>query len=128
MSAKLEKLREDIERGEFGASDQFWIGADVAIVEEEPELGPPGFYPDPLFVVSPRAAELSWLFTQVRDCFIDHQSYGIAKEELFGEMAVRANDVIATQPDIDARALLLAVLDSADLAAVLFEADDQAQR
>jgi hypothetical protein len=128
MSAKLEKLREDIECEEFGASDQFWIGADVAIVEEEPELGPPGFYPDPLFVVSPHAAELSWLFTQVRDCFIDHQSYGIAKEELFGEMAVRANDVIATQPDIDARALLLAVLDSADLAAVLFEADDQAQR
>jgi len=128
MSAKLEKLREDIERGEFGAADQFWIGADVAIVEEEPELGPPGFYPDPLFVVSPHAAELSWLFTQVRDCFIDLLSYGAGKEGLFGEMAARANDVIATQPDIDVRDLLLAVLDAADLAYVLFEADDQAQR
>jgi len=128
MSERLEKLREVIERGEFGEFDRFWVGADVAIVEEQPEIGPPGFYPDPLFVVSPHAAELSWLFTQVRDCFVDLLSYGPGKEELFGEMAARANDVIATQPDIDVRDLLLAVLDAADLAYVLFEADDQAQR
>jgi hypothetical protein len=57
-------------RGEIGKTI-LWQGADVVILAELPGESEPGFYPDPLFVRSDFAEELSWLFYELKAAFDD---------------------------------------------------------
>jgi hypothetical protein len=85
VKSRLADLASLISAGRIGSAE-FWVGADVAILDSEPEARQPGFYPDPRWVVTPNAAELSWLFHELRDAFIDHYD-GQSKIELFGRLA-----------------------------------------
>jgi hypothetical protein len=86
--ARLREVAARIANREIG-SEQFWGGADVAIVEERSIASDEaGFYPDPRFVVTPYAHELSWLFYQLRDIFTVLPFYdGQSKIEFFGRLA-----------------------------------------
>ncbi len=63
-----------------------WGGADVVITSRQPETPGGGFYPEPRYVVTPNAQQLSWLFNQLRDVFSDLYD-GTTKIEFFGRLA-----------------------------------------
>jgi hypothetical protein len=74
-----------------------WGGAGVVIsATHAPAPEPESFYPDPRWVETPHAAQLSWLFVQLRDAFSPHPAYnGSTKFEVFGRLAnaaLRWND------------------------------------
>ena len=70
VQKNLADLRSRIIRGEIGKTI-LWQGADVVILAELPGESEPGFYPDPLFVRSDFAEELSWLFYELKAAFDD---------------------------------------------------------
>lgn len=55
------------------------------------------------------ASELSWLFYQLRDCCSGTYDYA-SKYDFFGLLAFAANKHLQENPEIDCKALLLAVL------------------
>jgi len=63
-----------------------WGGADVVITARPPETQSGGFYPEPRFVITPNAIQLSWLFYQLRDIFLGLYD-GTTKIEFFGRLA-----------------------------------------
>lgn len=65
---------------------QEWGGADVVITMQPPQTHSGGFYPEPRYVVTPNAKQLSWLFVQLRDIFSDLYD-GASKVEFFGRLA-----------------------------------------
>ncbi|MFV0387548.1 MAG: hypothetical protein ACK5NT_02240 [Pyrinomonadaceae bacterium] len=65
---------------------EYWGGADVCIVSQKPESKGGGFYPDPRYVVTEHAAQLSWLFIQLKSIFIGLID-GISKIEFYGRLA-----------------------------------------
>lgn len=73
----------------------------------DPTPQEPGFYPDPSFVVTPHARELSWLFILIRDVAIGLDEYGIWKQEFFGRLAGATQSVPV---ETDEKLLLLQVL------------------
>lgn len=95
------------------AKPEEWAGADVVITSEQPQIEPDGFYPAPRFVVTPYAAQLSWLFFRLRDAF--HSLYdGNSKIELFGRLANAALRYQAKSKGLeDQRELCFAVLHEA---------------
>lgn len=111
VRGELTKLAAKISGREIGSAE-FWAGADVVILDSEPEPREPGFYPDPRWVVSPKAAELSWLFCELRDVFIPYYD-GQTKIELFGRLANAALRYQERADEVDTRELLLAVLHEA---------------
>jgi hypothetical protein len=72
-----------------------------------------GFYPSPRYVVTSHAGELSWLFEQIRDVFMDNEEYGLFKEEIFGRLGNTSNRFISKNPDASTRETLLAVMHEA---------------
>jgi hypothetical protein len=77
------------------------------ILSEVPVIQPGGFFPDPLFVVTPHVGELSWLFVQLRDIAYGLDGYGLWKEEFFGRLGTAAN---AAHTSSSIEELLLATL------------------
>ena len=71
------------------------------------------FYPAPRYVVTAHASELSWLFEQVRNIFIEIDDYGFLKEEIFGRLGNTANRFLAKNPEADTNQTLLAVMHEA---------------
>ncbi len=95
------------------AKPEEWAGADVVITSEPPQIEPGGFYPNPRFVVTPHAAQLSWLFFQLRDAFRSLYD-GNSKIELFGRLANAAlRYQVKSQGLEDQRELCFAVLHEA---------------
>jgi len=110
--AKLMLLSTEIVNGQSGNS-ALWQGADVVITNKPPIIEEGGFYPAPRYVVTSHASELSWLFEQVRDIFIEIDDYGFLKEEIFGRLGNTANRFLAKNPEANADATLLAVMHEA---------------
>ena len=113
VTAEVNALAERIRGGEIGR-EKLWGGADVCIVRRPPKLEPGGFYPDPKFVVTKHASELSWLFVQLMEIF--YQLGGdIAgwKYDFFGSLADAAEFAIQMGKDASPEELLLAVCDVA---------------
>lgn len=81
LDALLKKMR-----GEPIPTAKEWSGADVVITPRQPETQGGGFYPEPRYVVTPNAKQLSWLFYQLRDIFSGLYD-GTTKIELFGRLA-----------------------------------------
>jgi len=90
-----------------------WQGADVIITSKSPIVEEGGFYPAPRYVVTSHASELSWLFEQVRDIFMEIDDYGYLKEEIFGRLGNTANRFLSKNPDANVRETLLAVMHEA---------------
>jgi hypothetical protein len=68
------------------SSTQEWGGANVVITSQPPQKQVEGFYPEPRYVVTHSAKELSWLFVQLRDVFSNLYD-GASKVEFFGRLA-----------------------------------------
>lgn len=110
--AKLMRLSTEIQSGQFNRSKN-WQGADVVITARAPISEKSGFYPDPRYVVTVHASELSWLFEQLRDIFIEINDYGFLKEEIFGRLGNTANRFLSKNPDAHVGPLLIAVMHEA---------------
>ena len=110
--AKLMRLSTEIVNGQSGHSSM-WQGADVIITSKSPIVEEGGFYPAPRYVVTSHASELSWLFEQVRDIFMEIDDYGYLKEEIFGRLGNTANRFLSKNPDANVREILLAVMHEA---------------
>lgn len=121
MSAELGNARAKLseiegvlaQEGPLPRAQRLWGGADVVITSTQPQ--PPSgreFYPDPRFVVTRFAGNLSWLFEQLWDGFRPLFD-GATKIEFFGRLANAANRYLARTPDTDAKELLAAVLHEA---------------
>jgi hypothetical protein len=109
---KLVRLSTEIVNGQPGNS-RMWQGADVVITSKPQIMEEGGFYPAPRYVVTPHAPELSWLFEQIRDIFIEINEYGLLKEEIFGRLGNTANRFLSKNPEANSRETLLAVLHEA---------------
>ena len=108
-STKLVRLSTEIVNGQSGSSSM-WQGADVVITNKPPIIQDGGFYPAPRYVVTSHASELSWLFEQVRNIFMEIDGYGVLKEEIFGRLGNLANRFLSRNPDANAGETLLAVM------------------
>lgn len=112
IQSNLVKLSISIVNGQSGNS-RLWQGADVVITTESPAIVEGGFYPKPRYVVTAHATELSWLFEQIRDIFMEIDDYGYLKEEIFGRLGNTANRYLSKNPDANVRETLLAVIHEA---------------
>ena len=110
--AKLVLLSTEIVNGQSGNST-LWQGADVVITNKPPIVKEDSFYPAPRYVVTAHSSELSWLFEQVRNIFIEIDDYGFLKEEIFGRLGNTANRFLAKNPEADTDETLLAVMHEA---------------
>ncbi len=92
-----------------------WDGADVVImVPPAPEPSSGGFYPEPRYVATDHALELSWLFENLRDAFYaESRLDGCTKIEFFGRLANAANRCLRREPSVSAGVLCAAVLHEA---------------
>ncbi|XHX76981.1 MAG: hypothetical protein RBJ76_21465 [Stenomitos frigidus ULC029] len=81
----LEKLSQKLISKQIPTSKE-WGGADVVVTSQRPNAEGAGFYPDPRYVVTPNAKQLSWLFYQLRDIFAGLYD-GTSKIEFFGRLA-----------------------------------------
>ena len=112
IHSNLVKLSTSIVNGQSGNS-KMWQGADVIITTESPAIAEGGFYPEPRYVVTAHASNLSWLFEQIRDIFMEIDDYGYLKEEIFGRLGNTANRFLSKNPDANVRETLLAVMHEA---------------
>lgn len=114
MSAirNLVLLSTSIVNGRYGNS-RLWQGADVAITNSSTVVEEGGFYPAYRYVVTTYASELSWVFEQVRDIFMEIDNYGLFKEEIFGRLGNTANRFLTKNPSANAQEILLAVMHEA---------------
>ena len=110
--AKLVLLSTEIINEAFGNST-LWQGADVVVANKPPIVNEDSFYPAPRYVVTAHASELSWLFEQVRNVFMEIDDYGFLKEEIFGRLGNTANRFLLKNSNAMAPELLLAVLHEA---------------
>ena len=110
--AKLVRLSTEIVNGRSGSSSM-WQGADVVITIKPPIVEEGGFYPSPRYVVTFHGPELSWLFEQIRNIFIEIDDYGFLKEEIFGRLGNTADRFLTKNPEAGAREALLAVVHEA---------------
>lgn len=109
---KLVRLSTEIVSGQCGSSSM-WQGADVVITSKSPIVQEGGFYPAPRYVVTSHAGELSWLFEQIRDVFMENHEYGLLKEEIFGRLGNTANRFLSKNPGANIFETLLAVMHEA---------------
>lgn len=112
QAAALEILSRKIASGEIGKAKD-WQGADVVISQNPLEVDPNSFYPSPRNVVTSFSSELSWLFENLRDTFINLEGYGFWKEELFGRFGNASNRFLARNVNSISQKLLLAVIHEA---------------
>jgi len=89
VSSKLNALEAAVSGGQY-CTASLWGGAGVIVASTSPAQQPKGSYPDPRYVVTAHAAELSWLFDELWETFrplLDH----LTKIEFFGRLANAAN-------------------------------------
>lgn len=108
----LVQLSTKILNGQLERSSM-WQGADVVITNKSPIVKEDGFYPAPRYVETLHASELSWLFEQVRNVFMEMDDYGFLKEEIFGRLGNTANRFLYKNSNANAPELLLAVMHEA---------------
>ena len=108
----LVQLSTKILNGQLKRSSM-WQGADVVITNKPPIVREDGFYPAPRYVETLHASELSWLFEQVRNVFMEMDDYGFLKEEIFGRLGNTANRFLSKNSNANAPELLLAVMHEA---------------
>ena len=113
--AALAALAERVARGDLGTADD-WGGADVMITATSKADGSePPFYPDPIFVVTEFAPQLSWLFLQLRDALAPRLD-AFNKYEFYGRLADAATSHLADNPgSATAQTLCTAVLHEASV-------------
>ena len=107
----LDNLARLVVQDKWGTSEN-WGGADVGIVTKIPTTSSRDWRPDPRYVKTVHAPELSWLFEEVSDVFMAINGYGMWKEEFFGRLGNRA---ASCPSDCPVKFLLLQTLHEAYL-------------
>jgi hypothetical protein len=97
ISNQLNEIATKLNEGWCGAAE-LWGGAGVCIFDQPVDTSDPGFYPDPLAIVSPWAHELSWLFVVLRDIAIEVEGYGFWKDTFFQRLAMAAKGFPENEP------------------------------
>ena len=109
----LKKTENDLEATRLKRTRE-WGGADVVITRKKPEKTGGGFYPEPRYVITKYAFELSWLFEALRNAFYAESLLdGCSKIEFFGRLANAANRFLSKSTQITAHTLCAAVLHEA---------------
>ena len=90
VAEELDVIARQVGQTTWGRSKPFG-GAGIVVQMHEPNIGPEGFYPDPTFVVTPYAYELSWLIEQIRDVANKFDGFWEFKMSLFPRLAACAN-------------------------------------
>jgi len=109
----LLKLKEQVNTcniSEITNSSDLFGGANISIVYQMPKLESK-FYPNPKYVVTTHAKELSWLIFQIKDIFKDDIDY-LNKYNFYGRLADRANSSLKNS-NINIQNLLNDVIDEA---------------
>jgi hypothetical protein len=112
---ELNRIVEVLDSTPLPRAAREWAGADVVVTTTPPPApSEDSFYPEPRYVVTEYAFELSWLFEQLRDAFYaESRLDGCTKIEFFGRLANGANRCLRREPRADARLLCAAVLHEA---------------
>lgn len=115
--SQLDQVTQDVQAGNIGVHE-VWGGADVGVLFEPIAKPWESFYPEPRWVITPSAAEVSWLFFELYwEVFPDWVDY-LNKYEFVGRLANAANryldqvDGVESLPD-----LLLAIIAEARIMA-----------
>ena len=115
VKATLKQLSDTITSGNIPKANQIWCGADVCIDRKTPQKTEDGFYPDPRYVETEYALELSWVFFLLKDAFYaENLIDGCSKIEFFGRLANAAIRATGAKPDISCPDLCLAVAQEAE--------------
>ncbi|MEW5706520.1 MAG: hypothetical protein AB1743_06960 [Actinomycetota bacterium] len=93
---QLYQLENEVSRSSIPCASRPWSGADVVISKTTPQSAPQskgrGFYPDPRYVITEHALEVSGLFERLRDAFYaENRLDSCSKIEFFGRLANAAN-------------------------------------
>lgn len=109
---KLQHLENELTKATLPREKKTWGGADVMISRRRPpKATEERFYPEPRYVVTDYALELSWLFVALRDAFYAEKRLdGCSKIEFFGRLANTANRYLGRSADPTAHNLCAAVL------------------
>jgi len=92
-----------------------WNGAGTAVVRQRPAPLPlEEFCGPPLYVITPHAMELSWLYRELRDAFYAEKLLdGCTKEDFFRRLFLSALEASGENGQLGAEELCLRVLDQA---------------
>ena len=101
---------------ELPCAEQLWSGARVLITLKAQDVEPDfGFYPSYLEVTTPHAAELSWLFFDLKKVFEKANLLNSCnRHDFYQELAGQAAQVIKSDPASDAHTLCLSVAQYAE--------------
>ena len=88
-----------------------WGGADVVISFRPQQTSSESFYPEPRFVVTPHALEVSWILEELLKAFnAEERLDGQTKIEFFGRLANAANRCLKMNVAASAHELCAAIL------------------
>lgn len=103
IQTQLDSLKREIEQEDYigylgDSPTDGWGGAGIGFSTVPIDLGEPGFYPDPIIVVTPHAHAAGWLLDRLCRVFIhDRLVINCSKEKFFERLASAA---IRYQQDI----------------------------
>lgn len=109
---QLNCLGTELATGAIPKAKRLWGGADVIVQKcEPPPSSSDSFYPDPRYVVTEHAHELSWMFEKLRNAFYAEKRLdGCSKVEFFGRLANAALRTIARSDCPPSASLLCAAV------------------
>ncbi|MDX9799246.1 MAG: hypothetical protein RBT05_10360 [Bacteroidales bacterium] len=84
--SKLDRISTIIAKEAYSHHSNEWQGADVVLTAKKVEPKTDSFYPEPRYVITPYAKELSWLFQQLKHAFMEYLD-GCNKIEFYGRLA-----------------------------------------
>ena len=113
MKSQVIALAEMVREGDYGMARP-WGGAGVCIRRKPPSTEGSSWGSEPLYVITKRTQELSWLFERLVKVFKQLDDYWYLKEGLFCSCAEAAIFAIQFGYEENVPELLLAVLDQAD--------------
>ena len=112
----LEQLLQYLDSGKVvPQAKRLWGGARVVISLKKQNIrGDFDFYPDPIEIVTPHALELSWIFNDLRDIFVQAGVLdSINKFSFYQQLAEAASETIERNPAVGAAELCRKVVEKA---------------
>ena len=108
----LQILENELKLKKLKRLDHLWGFSHVGITKKLPKKSEGGSYPDPRYVVTDYAFELSWLFEELKNIFYELLD-GCSKVEFYGRLANAANKCLNRNQEVTAHLLCAAVLHEA---------------
>lgn len=100
-SSELAALQKEIQENDvtkLAENTELFGGAGISVEYEKPANQEDGFYPDPTFVVTRFAKELSWLIFRLQRIFENNLDFA-NKQSFYESLAAAANKAIKEDKD-----------------------------